>query len=128
MYGTIIVVGLIIVGLYLLARNRAVLSAEEKKLIGYWSAKEVAALNEFMKGKEDVIAEYEKLKQWAGNSLSLRSKVNAPAPISVVPVPTPVSVVPIDFAEPAPVVVPVVEAPVVAPVQAIAVQPELTTI
>lgn len=73
--------------LYLLLRSKGVtFSSEEKAIIAKLEAEETRVFENFKAGKEDVIAEYEKLKGRVNSLVSLKAKLPAP-PQVVAPVP-----------------------------------------
>lgn len=104
---------LVVLG-YLLLRNKvSIFSNDEKLIVAKLAYEEAAVLADFKKGKEDVIAEYERLKARVTNLVSLKSKLPAVGEVISSPVVAPTA--PVVAAVVQPVVVAVTSTPVVEP-------------
>lgn len=108
MFLLILGVAILIAGVYFYNKKKLSLSQDEQLIVTALVNDEQKALADFSAGKEDVIAEYEKLKLKVKNVLGLQAKLPVVAVPVVLAAPIP-AVVPIEVEPPA-----VVEAPIVA--------------
>jgi len=99
----IVAIAVIVGGLfYLLKKKGLSLTQAEQQIVSGIVSKEQAALNLFTVGKEDVLAEYNRLKLRVKNAIGLQAKLPMPnaAPAIVSPA------VPIPMSAPVPVAAP----------------------
>jgi hypothetical protein len=118
-----IILGIVVVFslLYLFRSKGQTFSADEKALVARLKQEESKIFADFQTGKEDVIAEYERLKLRVTSLVSLNAKLPTPVILLAAPVaqvaPQAVAPVPVAAAQPVVAVAPVVEsAPAAAPV------------